>query len=65
MAKKIRNNDDNQYVFDTNSDANQREWIPSKTHSIEVDSAVYQEITELLKTSGMTIEEMQWIWHGQ
>ena len=58
MAKKIRNNNDNEYVFDTNSDANQREWIPSKTHSIEVDSAVYQEITELLKTSGMTIEEM-------
>ena len=58
MAKKIRDNNDNQYVFDTNSDDNQREWIPSKTHSIEVDSAVYQEITELLKTSGMTIEEM-------
>jgi len=61
MAKKIRDYNDNEpfgWLFDTNSDDKKRKWMPSKTHSIEVDSAVYQEITELLKTSGMTIEEM-------
>ena len=58
MANKIRDNDDYP-SFENKKDNKEIDiWYPSKTHSIDVDSAVYSELTELIKESGLTIEEL-------
>ena len=58
MAKQIRDNDDLPSFENAKDSEEIKYWFPSKTHSIDVDSAIYSELTELIKESGLTIEEL-------
>ena len=58
MDKKIRDSDEYPSFKGYDGSDEIDYWYPSKTHSIDVDSAVYQEITELLEETGMSVEEL-------